>query len=75
MGASTFYWVVGLLLLVLGGLLVVGGSETDSDLFGIGFLVMALGQVLVLVGVIATGVRIGMNDHVVDELKASAAAR
>jgi len=63
-------WVGGLVLLVLGGL-VAGASLPSFDLyrgdsgsragflFGLGMV--GLGQLAVLVGVIATGVRLGMD--------------
>ena len=51
---------------LVAGVLIIGFSESEGG-FVFGLLLLLVGLVVVLVGVIATGVRLGMAAHARDE--------
>lgn len=58
------YILSGIVLAAIGGFSVVGGQDTDSrGLLIFGAVVLAVGAILMQIGVIAVGVALGVRDR------------
>jgi hypothetical protein len=54
------FWVVGIALLILGGILwAISLDAGSAALFVLGVLTAGVGQIMVLVGIVSTGVKWG----------------